>query len=100
MSLTGNRSYRLDSSLAVLAGGAGAVAYALIRFWGANPDYVDRFLILGAAAWVAWQGYPELRLMEKRPARIGLAPLLVGVVAFPVGWFLQAQVGPKPVVLW
>ena len=31
---------------------------------------------------------------------IGYVPLLLGAAAFPVGWFLQAQVGPKPVVLW
>jgi EpsI family protein len=100
MSSPGAKSFALDPTLAILAGGAGAVVYALIRFWGANPDYVDRFLILGASAWVIWQAYPELRLMEKRPALVGHVPLLVGVVAFPTGWFLHAQVGPKPVVLW
>ena len=46
--------------LAILAGGAVAVVWVLIRFWGANPEYVDRFLILAASAWIAWQARPEL----------------------------------------
>jgi EpsI family protein len=85
---------------AILAAGAGAVVWALVRFWGANPEYVDRFLILAAAGWAAWQARPELLALPARPARTGFVPLLLGAAAFPVGWFLQAQVGPKPVVLW
>jgi EpsI family protein len=85
---------------AILAGGAAAVAYALARFWGANPDHLDRLLILLAAAYVAWQARPALATLPAKPARVGYLPLFVGAVAFPVGWFLHAQVGPKPVVLW
>ena len=39
---------------AILAGGAGGIVWALLQFWGANPEYVDRFLILAASGWVAW----------------------------------------------
>ena len=72
----------------------------MIRFWALNPEYVDRFLILGVAAWMGWQARSELGALTPRPARAGYVGLFLGVAAFPVGWFLQAQVGPKPVVLW
>src|SRR5437879_180185 len=88
------------AGLAILAAGAGAVVFALARFWGANPEYADRFLILAGVAWAAWQARPDLLALPVRPSRFGFLPLLVGVAAFPVGWFLTAQVGPKPVVLW
>jgi EpsI family protein len=85
---------------ALLAAGAAAVVYALADFWGANPEYLDRFLILAGAAYAAWHARPSLAALTPAPARVGFLPLLAGCAAFPVGWFLQAQVGPKPVVLW
>ena len=97
---TGPTASAMRIAPAILAGGAGAIVWALVRFWGANPEYVDRFLILAASGWIAWQSRSELLALECRPARIGYVPLLFGVLAFPVGWFLLAQVGPKPVVLW
>jgi EpsI family protein len=88
------------AALGLLAAGAGAVVWSLARFWGTNPEYADRFLILGAAGYLAWQARPDLAALPVRPARLGLVPILVGAAAFPVGWFLQAQVSPRPVVLW
>jgi EpsI family protein len=85
---------------AILAAGAAAVVYALARFWGANPDHLDRLLILLAAAYAAWEARPALAVLSAKPALVGYLPLLAGAVAFPVGWFLHAQVGPKPIVLW
>ena len=87
-------------SLALLAAGAVALVCSLARFWGANPEYVDRFLILAGAGYAASQAWPTLRDLPARPTRLGYLPLLLGAVAFPVGWFLQAQVSPRPVVLW
>lgn len=86
--------------LAALAVGAAAVVYGLALFWGANPEYLDRFLILAGAAYAAWVARPDLAALEPRPSRLGFVPLVAGAAAFPVGWFLLAQVGPKPVVLW
>jgi EpsI family protein len=83
-----------------LGAGLALVATALARFWGANPDHADRFLILLAAGWAAWQARPALLALTPSPARAGYLPLLAGSAAFPVAWFLVAQVGPKPVVLW
>jgi EpsI family protein len=87
-------------SLTVLAAGGAALAYSLARFWGANPEYVDRFLILTGAAYAAQSVWPAITHLAPARTRLGYIPLLVGAAAFPVGWFLQAQVVPKPVVLW
>jgi EpsI family protein len=84
----------------VLATGGAAVVYSLARFWGANPEHVDRFLVLAGAAYAAWSAWPAVRHLPPAPALLGYLPLLIGAAAFPVGWFLQAQVVPKPVVLW
>ncbi len=86
----------------VLVAGAGAVVFALAQFWGANPEHLDRLLILVAAAyagWSAWHIAPALSAVPPRPFRVGFLPLLVGSIAFPVGWFLEAPVGSKPVGL-
>src|SRR5438552_3976011 len=72
----------------------------LVRFWGANPEYADRLLVVLFAGWWAWQARPDLTTLPAAPLRFGFLPLLVGCVAFPLGWFLQAQVAPKPVVMW
>lgn len=85
---------------AVLAAGFALLVVALARFWGANPDHADRLLILLASGWVAWQARVGLRACPPRPTRLGWLPLAAGCLAFPVGWYLVAQVGPKPVVLW
>ncbi|HSQ57498.1 MAG TPA: exosortase/archaeosortase family protein, partial [Gemmata sp.] len=103
MNCSGSHSIHVGLSviaLAVLGGGGSAIVFALSRFWGANPDHLDRLLILIAAGYTAWQARPSLAALPLRPARIGYLPLLIGSAAFPVGWFLNAQVGPKPVVLW
>jgi exosortase len=88
------------AALALLAAGAGAVVWVLVRFWGANPEYADRFLILAAAAYAAWAARPLLAALPRRPAPAGWLPLVAGAAAFPAGWFLQAQTSFRPVVVW
>ena len=68
-------------ALAVLAAGGAAVVYALARFWGANPEYLDRFLIVLGAAYAAWEVRPELAALDPRPTRAGYLPLLAGAAA-------------------
>ena len=87
-------------AIVVLALGAGAVVWSLVRFWGTSPDYADRFLVLAASAWLGWRGRAELAALPTRPTAFGWLSLLLGAVAFPVGWHLQAQVAPRPVLLW
>src|SRR5437762_11909265 len=88
------------AALGLLAAGGAAVVWVLARYWGANPEYADRFLILAGAAWAAWNARPDLAALPARPTRLGFVPLTAGAVAFPLGWFLQAQVAPRPVVIW
>ncbi|VTU00603.1 Hypothetical membrane protein OS=Syntrophus aciditrophicus (strain SB) GN=SYN_01097 PE=4 SV=1: Exosortase_EpsH: DUF3485 [Gemmataceae bacterium] len=92
--------FRPPAAPTLLAAGGVALVFSLARFWGANPEYVDRFLILAGAAYAAGNVRLALGHLAPAPMRLGYLPLLVGAVAFPVGWFLQAQVVPKPVVLW
>ena len=79
--------------LGVLALG---VLWALLGYWGANPDYADRFLILAAAGWAAWTARSDLRRLPIQPLWLGSLVLLVGGVLYPVGWFLQASAAPRP----
>src|SRR5437762_497925 len=88
------------AAVGLLAAGAAGLVWVLARFWGANPEYADRFLILAAAGWAAWHARPDLAALPVRPARLGFLPLVLGAAAFPAGWFLQAQVSPRPVVIW
>jgi exosortase len=86
-----------DILLGVLAAAGVTV---LVRFWGANPEYTDRLLVVLYAAYLARHARPDLANLAARPSRLGYLPLFLGCAAFPVGWFLQAQVAPKPVVMW
>src|SRR5438067_12126842 len=88
------------AALALLAAGAGAVVWVLVRFWGANPEYADRFLILAAAGYAAWAARPALAATPRRPSALGWLPLAAGAAAFPAGWFLQAQTSFRPIVVW
>src|SRR5438045_5160857 len=94
------RSTPAVCALGLLAAGAAAVVWVLARFWGANPEYADRFLILAAAAWAAWAARPSLAALDRRPSIFGWLPLLAGAAAFPAGWFLQAQTSFRPIVVW
>ena len=84
-----------------LALGAVAVIEALARYWGANPGHADRFLVLLGAAYAAYTFAPGWAALPARPRPLlGLPLLLVGVAAFPVGYYLYTQIGPRPLVLW
>ncbi len=78
---------------------AGAV-WILVRYWGTHPEYTDRFLILAAAGWVVWKMRDELAALPIRPVWLGLAPLLLGAVAYPLGWFLQAHSSLRTDLVW
>lgn len=90
----------LRIALILLGLGAGSLVAVLAKFWGANPEYADRFLIILASGWIAWQRRGSLACLPLRPLGLGWPILLLGASAFPVGWFLQAQIAPKPIVIW
>ncbi|MCE9533231.1 MAG: EpsI family protein [Planctomycetes bacterium] len=71
---------------------------SMARYWGANPDYSDRFLILLACGWLVWRSWPSLD--EPRPTWLGLPLVIVGALAAPAAYYLLAQVGPRIILLW
>ena len=88
------------AGLALLAG-AGYVGSTLAWFWGANPDFADRFLIPLAAVWSASRLAAAWVRLPVRPRPALAAPLLIAAaVAFPAGAYLTTQVGPRPLLLW
>lgn len=84
-----------------LALGAVAVVAALAGYWGANPGHADRFLVLLGSVYAAYTLAPTWVAVPVRPRPLlGLPLVLAGVAAFPVGYFLYVQIGPRPLVLW
>jgi exosortase len=84
-----------------LALGAAALVEALAAYWGANPGHADRLLILVGSAYAAYALAPAWSALPARPRPLlGLPLVLVGVAAYPVGYFLYTQIGPRPLVLW
>ncbi len=87
-------------AIGLLTTGAAPWVYSLVRFWGIHPEYADRLLILVVSGGIIWRQRRELMRLPRRPSRWGYPLLAVGAVAFPCGWYLQAQVAPKPILLW
>lgn len=84
-----------------LAIGAVAIVAALAEFWGANPGYADRFLILLGAGYAAYTLAPTWLAIPARPRPFaGLVLVVIGGVLFPIGYFLFQQIGPRTLVLW
>jgi EpsI family protein len=87
---------------AAVAAGAGGLAFALARFWGANPGHADRLLVLLGAGYAAhskalagWGRVPSWPA-----AWAGLPLLLAGAVALPAGALLLGRAGPRALTLW
>lgn len=84
-----------------VAAGAGVLVAALAQYWGANPAYLDRFLILVGAAWAAYSLIPTVAALPVRPRPLlGIPPVAAAAVAFPAGAFLLVQIGPRTLLLW
>lgn len=83
----------------VLGLGAALLTGALVQFWGANPGYADRFLVLIGAGWIAWQRRSLNGPSSPNPL-VGMGLLLIGVVVVPVTIFLLVQIGPRTLLLW
>jgi len=83
--------------LGLLLSFAGLVA-CLAEFFGSNPAYTDRFIILLASGWLVWNYRSALPSSPASP--IGLPMVLAGSIAAVPAWYLAAQVGPRAVLLW
>jgi len=98
--MVANTPKPLVVSGSLIMAGAAALVYSLTRFWGANPEYIDRFLIFIGVGYAITQAWPALRQLPNRPNWLGYLPLIIGAIAFPVGWYLVVNVGHKAVMLW
>jgi exosortase len=74
--------------------------WELVRFWGLHLEDADRLLILVGAGWLAYQAWPEIAAKPARPSWLGVPLVLLGALAYPVGWFVFVQAGPRPILLW
>jgi len=73
----------------------------LIHYWGIQTEYADRALILIAAAVIARRQYTHLPPTKLSSLKfLPTCLLLVGGLLLSVGVFLQAQVSPRPLLLW
>ena len=73
----------------------------LIHYWGIHTEYADRALILIAAAVITSRQYTHLTSTPSSPwVFLPTGLLLVGGLLLSVGVFLQAQVSPRPLLLW
>lgn len=86
--------------LAMLALGGAALLWLLVQFWGIEPAYGDRFLILIASGWLVYRIWPRWQATPVRTTWVGIVPLAVGVVAAPPVWNLVAQVGTRTILIW
>lgn len=85
---------------AILALGGVALLWLLVQFWGIEPAYGDRFLILIAAGWLVYRLWPRWKQEPIRTSWIGLVPLTIGMAAAPPVWNLVAQVGTRTILIW
>ncbi len=84
----------------VTAGGLVLTA-ALGLYWGANPGYADRLLILLAAGWAAATLAPWWKTLPVRPRPLAGLPLLAfAAPAVAAAVFLLPQIGPRALLLW
>jgi EpsI family protein len=97
------RAATLTPATAAWAGVAvlgGLLLWQLGQYWARHVDAADRVIILAAAAWLGWRGRDHLRRLAPRPSRVGLPLVAAAAVLVPPNWYLFAQVGPQPLLLW
>lgn len=72
----------------------------LVRFWGNQPEYADRLLIILVAVGLAWQRRHIPVVEQGRYCFLGGVWVVVGGIFLALGVFLQVQVAPRPLLLW
>jgi exosortase len=81
--------------------GALGVLYGMIGFWIRGYDNYDRAGILFASAYLVHLRQSRLTSLPDTPwPLLGMVLVAIGALAFLPPWFVFAQVGPRPVVLW
>jgi EpsI family protein len=85
--------------LVIAAGGVG-LGWWFVQFWGTKGAAVDRLLIPLAALWLLSRQAGALRHIPPSPSPAGLLPLAGAALLVPPAWYLYAQVGPLPLLLY
>ena len=74
---------------------------SLVRYWGAKPEYTDRFLVLLGSVWATfklWSSAPTT--IHPRPF-LGLPIVLAGCGLYTIGWLVPARgTGVLSIWLW
>lgn len=84
---------------------AAAWVGTLVRYWGTNPAYADRLLIVLASLWAARERWPSVRAVARpmsfSPAAGGpIVLMLCAGLLLVSGWHLYARVGGRTLLLW
>ncbi|MFL5338840.1 MAG: exosortase C-terminal domain/associated protein EpsI [Gemmataceae bacterium] len=83
----------------VLAAGGAAVLVAVGCHWSDSAEFFDRALVVLVTVWLLVRSR-RLWMSAGNGHISGLIALLPTLVLFPLAWYLVAQVGPRPVLLW
>ena len=98
--LAGRSGVLFSAAWFIMAAGTVGLLWVLVGVWAAQPEMNDRALIPLASALIAYRQRSRWLAQSWQPTLIGLLPLALGAAAFPVGWNLLVQVGPRVVLLW
>lgn len=82
---------------------AAAVAgwiWLMVPVWSSKAEMNDRFLIPAASIALIWYNWPRLRATALSPTSLGWVPLLIGAVAYALGWYVAVQVSSRTIVVW
>ena len=93
MSVTARPPLPITATLGLLVAGTTGSLLILGRFWGANPAYADRLLILVGSGWLTWSAREDRLHGQQSP---WTATDSDRSTAIPVGWFVQAEVALRP----
>jgi EpsI family protein len=85
---------------AVLIVGLVAVGRLVGLYWNNKHEATDRLVILAASAWLVYRVRERFRAVPACPSWLGLLPLGLACLAFPLGWYLITLVGAKKILLW
>lgn len=90
--------YKLAISLAVvlILAGTAAVVVAVAFSGQRTAEWLDRWIIIGLAVWIAYRAIPTATGVPARPNRWGLLPMVLAVPLLPPVWYLIARVGARP----
>jgi len=77
-----------------------AVGQLVLVYWNSKHEATDRLVILTASAWLVYRVRDRFLAVPACPSWLGLLPLGLACLTFPLGWYLITLVGAKKILLW